>query len=202
MPTTPPPIALKLTVLGTRFDAGTRITVRLTAPPNGRAFALVCGFPDYQLLAGRGSTEYLGTVLTPQTIEPLNCPVSAEFFDSGGRTAFATSQWPVTILPLGYSQPLFQIAPYYDNDEADRRRHEHRAQPTPSPTPAPPTRILPGPVTTAPPTTVPKPIYTRYPKPVRTEPQPVRTAPPVRRHPVEREVSSPHPKATSRPDAG
>lgn len=216
MPIATPPPPIRLTVLGTRFNPGSRITVHVVAPPNGQAFALVCDSAQrYRLVPSKAApTTYTGTVPAPLTASELSCPISAEFYDANGIWSYVAQNAPIFI-----GAPIVEPAEVETADVPETRDHDHKhndkSRATPAPTPTP-TRIQQPVAPRATPTPAPPPRYRRDPivsntpgpRPADTpaprsveQPAPVeRVAPPPAQPRVEPHVDpAPEPKSTKAP---
>jgi hypothetical protein len=160
--------AIQLNVGGDQFVGGSPISVQMTAPPGGQAFAFVCTSAwHFPLLAAPLSNFYYASIPTTSVGAAINCPITAMYIARDGTVMYAPYPVFVQLLPPRTPSPA-AAAP----------------KPTRVPLPAP-TRRTPNPVPTTAPTPVPVPRTTPIPAPRSTqEPDPRTGVPKVRPRPT------------------
>jgi hypothetical protein len=156
---------IQFNVSGNQFVGGSPISVQMTAPPGGQAFAFVCTSAwHFPLYAAPLSQFYAASIPTSAVGAAINCPITAMYVAPDGTVTY--SSYPVFVQLLPPQTPAQQPS-----------------TPVPQPTriPAPPTiRKTPAPQ----PVRTPLPVQTQIPRPVRT---PTRsTEPKVRPSPYPR----------------
>jgi hypothetical protein len=161
--------SLLLNVYGTQFIGGSPISVQLTAPPGGTAFAFVCTSSwRFPLYAAPSSTLYSAQVQTARVDSPIYCPITAMYVAWNGTVTYAPTPVFVNLIP----------------DHTPVPAPAQTASPSPSPGPAQTHVPVPTPVRRQ---TPPPPVATASPKPKATSsPKPHPSV-----HPIPRERASP-----------
>lgn len=140
---------VELSVNGSWFSPGEPISVQLTAPPGGQAFAMLCTSSwRYEMFGAPNSPYYYATLYAPRSERVDNCPITAMYVAWNGNVTYAN--YPVFVHFEGPPAPQQQPTP------------TPSPAPTPAPTPTPQAR------TTIPDRRVPEPTATperRYTEP-------------------------------------
>ncbi|MBV8638159.1 MAG: hypothetical protein JO322_08730 [Candidatus Eremiobacteraeota bacterium] len=104
------PSPVLLNVAGNQFVGGAPISVQMTAPPGGQAFAFVCTsafqFPMY---AAPYSQFYSASIPTSTVGAAMNCPVTAMYVAPDGTVTYAP--YPVFVQLLPPRSPAVQSTP-------------------------------------------------------------------------------------------
>ncbi len=109
----PFPSPIQFNVSGNQFVGGAPISVQMTAPPGGQAFAFVCTSAwQFPLYAAPLSQFYSGSVPTTGVGAAINCPVTAMYVAPDGSVTYAPYPVFVQLLPprsaAAHSTPLPQ----------------------------------------------------------------------------------------------
>lgn len=145
LPTPPPPAqssnyvngdlssGMQLDVGGRWFAPGSPILVRLTAPPGGRAYVLLCTSDwRYEMFAAPDSPYYSTTVYAPRVERIDSCPIVAMYVAWNGLVTY--SPYPIFV-----RFPGLPIAPVIAGTPTPAPMPTPILQPTP--VPQPPRRI-------------------------------------------------------------
>ena len=131
---------LMFNVAGNQFVGGAPISVQMTAPPGGQAYAFVCTSAwQFPLFAAPLSQFYSASIPTSTVGAAINCPVTAMYVAPDGTVTYAP--YPVFVQLLPPRIPAAHFA-----------TPQPQPQPTRVPPPAPVHTTVPLPrVTAAPP---------------------------------------------------
>lgn len=95
------PTPVMFNVTGNQFVGGAPISVQMTAPPGGQAFAFVCTSAwQFPLYSAPFSQFYSASIPTSTVGAAINCPVTAMYIAPDGTVTYAPYPVFVQLLPL------------------------------------------------------------------------------------------------------